>query len=416
MTSIQFNKTNLTGRVSVPNSKSILQRIMLLQALYKQTIYTPQPQDANDVHILYNALFKTQSSSNTIVIDVQDSGTGLRFLTAYLSIQEGQNFLLQGTKRLHERPIRELVEALRTIGACIEYADKDGFAPLRISGKKLIGGSIEIAANISSQYLSALCMIAPLLENGLRIQLMGTMVSASYIMMSLNVLKKQGIASTFENNIIQIGKQDTHADIQPIEGDWSSACFFYAMAMLVPQCSLFIENLNIDSYQGDKQIVVLAENFGIQTSTEKNGIRLTKKVAPSSIQSACISLKEYPDLAIPFIVACAIAYPQISFSGLHHLQYKESNRIEALQRQLKKIGIVLQYKDDVLHIVQHNIDKEVCPTLCSHNDHRIAMAMSMLAIILKRVEIENPHCVNKSFPSFWEELKLLGFEFGYADV
>ncbi len=408
---IQATSSPLKGAVQLPASKSISHRVLMIQAMCKQEIHLDNLSEAHDTVILKNLLERIKKTTEDSTLDVEDAGTPFRFLTAYASTQHGRNFVLTGSKRLCERPVRDLVEALQSIGADIEYIDKDGFAPLLIKGKKLQGGSIQIAGDVSSQFISALCMIAPSLQNGLHIEILHQKVSSSYIEMTLAIMREFGIQYTETAHQINIPPQEYTATKYTIENDWSSATFFYSMAMIADEAEITINGLLQKSFQGDSMIQHIATQFGVETIYDNHNLIIRKNHTTPISTSEVINLISHPDLAVPFIVACAIKYPSIQLTGIQHLELKESKRITALQNELKKINRALIYSDGILtcqKIVETNQSNEI--EFNTYNDHRIAMALSMLVLADYTITLDNATCVEKSFPFFFTQLQQVGIK------
>jgi 3-phosphoshikimate 1-carboxyvinyltransferase len=415
---LSYNQPKLSGSVKLPSSKSLSNRALMLQAFFPTKISIQNLSEANDTVLLDNILKQLQAfiqfnQSETPTINAEDAGTTFRFLTAYLSSLKGFEFLLTGTERMCNRPVNELVDALLHIGADISYIDKKGFPPLMIKGKDLIGGTIHINASVSSQFISALCLLAPTLEQGLTIVLEGQIVSQPYIDMTLSLMREVGIETLFKKNKISIEKQTPNQTCLTIENDWSSATFFYGMAMMSNhEVNLSLPYLNHQSLQGDSFIIKLATHFGIETSDiNGDGIRIFKNKQIVLNQNLVVDLTAYPDLAIPFIVACATCYPSITIKGIAHLEYKESKRLTALTTELKKIGIELEYNLEILTFKQiHQLDTTLQISFHTYDDHRIAMALSMLALLGIEVSLDSAECVQKSFPNYWLQLQQLGFK------
>jgi 3-phosphoshikimate 1-carboxyvinyltransferase len=408
---IQATSSPLKGAVQLPASKSISHRVLMIQAMCKQEIHLDNLSEAHDTVILKNLLERIKKTTEDSTLDVEDAGTPFRFLTAYASTQHGRNFVLTGSKRLCERPVRDLVEALQSIGADIEYIDKDGFAPLLIKGKKLQGGSIQITGDVSSQFISALCLIAPSLKNGLHIDILHQKVSSSYIEMTLAIMREFGIQCTKTSHQINIPQQEYTATKYTIENDWSSATFFYSMAMIADEAEITINGLLQKSFQGDSMIQHIAKQFGVETIYDDHNLIIRKNHTTPISTSEVINLISHPDLAVPFIVACAIKYPSIQLTGIQHLELKESKRITALQNELKKINRALIYSDGILtcqKIAETNQSNEI--EFNTYNDHRIAMALSMLALADYTITLDNATCVEKSFPFFFTQLQQVGIK------
>lgn len=408
---INFNHTALQGEILLPASKSISNRALIIQAICKKECIINNLSDANDTILLKNLLDKINRQEEEIIIDVEDAGTACRFLTSLLAIQHNKKFILKGTERMHLRPIGDLVDALVSLGANIEYIEETGFLPLKIIGTNIQGGDVHIQTTISSQFISSLCLIAPVLPLGLNIHFLSEVVSESYVEMTLNVMQKFGIAYISDKQHISIPPQEYRPQRITIENDWSSACFFYCMTFLKKEVLFYFPFLQKESIQGDAYIAKIAEQFGIESIQNEDGILLKKSNSLHSIP-ASLDLSHYPDLAIPFIVCCAISYPTILIRGLHHLEYKESERLTALTIELLKIGVELIYQNDELRFVQlEHFGQNTTVSFSTYNDHRISMALSIVSILGIDVTLDDSQCVQKSFPTFWKELEKIGFLF-----
>jgi 3-phosphoshikimate 1-carboxyvinyltransferase len=398
---------SLQAIIDLPASKSISNRVLIIQSLCEEKFEIDNLSQANDTLLLQNCLASIQEKIEIQPIQVEDAGTPFRFLTAYLSTLENKSFLLSGTDRMNERPIASLVDALNCIGANILYSKNNGFPPLLIKGKKLQANKINIDSSESSQFVSALCLIAPILQNGLIINLNEKTVSASYIEMTLSVMRDFGIEYQKTKNEIIIPTQKYSAKKYGIENDWSSACFFYAVAMIADNVVITLKGLQMKSCQGDAFVSELCQSFGIETTFENNNCIITK-TATSNCQLSIVNLKDYPDLAIPFIVACAIKYPSVQIIGIAHLVHKESNRILALQNELQKVHIFLHYENDTLTFENKMTE---CNTRTvnfnSYNDHRIVMSLNLFSLLGFTLHFDNNNCVKKSFPHYWEEFEKL---------
>ena len=404
---MQYNITkqnrNLAGEINLPASKSISNRLLIIQALNYSLSPIKNISKSDDTKIIYSVL-----NSNTNVFDVANSGTAMRFLTAFLSKIVGE-WTITGNDRMKKRPIGELVEALRELGANIEYLENEGFPPLKILGSNLTGKTIEADANISSQFISALLLIAPTLKNGLTLNLKNKIVSKPYIDLTLNILKQFGINSSFINNTIKIDNQKFIPKKFLVEADWSSASYWYEMAAFADKLDLKLYGLNKNSLQGDSAVAKIFENFGVKTTFINNGIHLTKK--ESNIKKFNIDLTDYPDLAQTLVVTCSFLKIPFKISGLETLKIKETNRINALISELSKFNIKLtETSKGILECndFQHNnIKKYIIDT---HNDHRMTLSFAPISIFNKKIIIDNIDVINKSYPAFYEDLKRVGFE------
>lgn len=393
-------KSGVTLKIS--GSKSETNRLLILQKLFGN-IQLYNESDSDDSEILAKAL-----ACNDEVVDVHHAGTAMRFLTAYYAIQPLKEVVLTGSERMKERPIGVLVDALRDLGADIIYLDKEGYPPLRVNGQKLKGGTVRLSVEVSSQYISALLLIAPFLEEGLALELVGTITSMPYIEMSLAVLQQFGVPTSFEGNLIKVSsiKQINHQEFV-IESDWSSASYYYAMVALSPLgTSLQLASYKLPSLQGDSQLIFLFKNLGVQTEVLENQIiELTKTEQLRTGFTA--DLKDTPDLAQTLAVCCFGLGIACELTGLQTLKIKETDRLVALYTELKKFGAVVTITEDSLFIapsgsVASNIVVE------TYQDHRMAMSFAPLALLVP-LQIKDANVVTKSYKNFWKDLKKLGF-------
>jgi 3-phosphoshikimate 1-carboxyvinyltransferase len=401
---ISFTSLPKNASVQLPTSKSISNRVLIIRALCNQYFAIENISNSNDTVALQEML-----SSKLLICNANEAGTAFRFMTAFLSIhQPGRTKILTGAPRLRQRPIAPLVLALQKMGADIAYTDQIGFAPLKITAVDTLQNEVTIEANISSQFISALCLIAPCLQNGLTINLSDVITSTPYIKMTLHLMLHFGIKSNFENNVIHILPQKYIAKPYIIEADWSSATFIYCALLMMQHGEIFIDKIKFSGIQGDEYIAkICATYFGLKTKIENNRIRLFLE-NNSSDTGQHFNFADAPDLAIPFIVVCAIHYQKTTISGLHTLLVKESDRVKALQTELAKVGLQLHYENDILSFsgkiaIEENVIFE------TYNDHRIAMALALIAIVHPRISITDEHVVAKSFPDYWIELGKIGF-------
>ncbi|HPI54816.1 MAG TPA: 3-phosphoshikimate 1-carboxyvinyltransferase [Chitinophagaceae bacterium] len=406
---LSLHQFSTHAQIELPASKSISHRALMIHFLCKSSVEISNLSTAHDTLLFSTALDQIRNQQQGI-IDIEDAGTPARFLVALLACQEGKEFTLTGTSRMKQRPMAALVQALRSLGAEIESLEEDNCLPLRIQGRQLKGGDVYIDASASSQFISALCMIAPLMNNGLNIHLLGKRVSESYIQMTSAVMTEWGVDIEIEDTVIRIPTKPYHASTYQVEGDWSSATFFYAMLMLQDQVSITLKGLSAKSIQGDAKIQHWAKDFGVSTTFDEDECTMASSHAIRSLASRHYDMTHHPDLAIPFIVACALQYPSTTFSGLHHLEFKESKRLTALQQELAKVGIHLHYEHDHLSFEGQLIPAENEILLQTYQDHRMAMSLSLLAIKGYSLQLDDASCVRKSFPDFWNQLSKLGFE------
>ena len=398
----------IQGSIDLNGSKSISNRVLIIDALCNNQIEMRNLSNADDTVFLQQIL-----KSDASVLDAGAGGTTYRFLTAYLSTQVGREVVLTGTERMQQRPIKILVEALRKLGADIEYVNNEDYPPLKIKGKKLKGGKISLPADTSSQFITALLLIAPTLEQGLTLELIGTIVSIPYIKMTLNIMSYFGIQSTFTDNVILV-KSGTY---QPkpffIEGDWSAASYFYAIAAMSEHAEIQLNGLTTQQIQGDSVIAKIAEKFGVQT-TYNNNSAVLKKV-PNHKQPSFLEYDflECPDLAQTVLTFCAALKSTVHCSGLQTLRIKETDRIAALDTELMKLGLATlkEIKENKWTLNPIIIENKLLDnvSIATYEDHRMAMSFAPLALILKTITIEEPNVVTKSYPLFWNDLKKLGF-------
>ncbi|UIR54559.1 3-phosphoshikimate 1-carboxyvinyltransferase [Sphingobacterium sp. SRCM116780] len=394
---------SIHGTVQLTGSKSESNRALIIQALGKGKVAIQNLSDAFDTVTLAAALQKAatpQDGFNTI--DIGPAGTAMRFLTAYLNLIKG-NFILTGSERMQQRPIGILVDALKTIGADVHYEAKSGFPPLKIEGGMFQGkDKISIKGNISSQYISALLLIASSLKKGLTLEIEGELTSRPYVTMTLNMLKEVGIQSEWQNNTIHIAPQETQEATIYVEPDWSAASYWYAIVALSKAGSIVLPGLKKNSLQGDIAIVEIMSHFGVASSFEQDGLHLTKVSEPSG--KTFFDLKECPDLAQTVVVVAAALRRDISLTGLETLKIKETDRIAALQMEIGKFGAKLIEDGTTYHIKTDEVFEPTDVSFATYEDHRMAMAFAPLSLIFKSIKIEEPHVVEKSYPDFWKHL------------
>jgi len=388
--------------IELVSSKSESNRALIIQALCKDKFEIKNISFAEDTKLLQTLIEK-----NTGEINCHHGGTTFRFLTAYFACTNS-NVILTGSQRMKERPIKVLVDALISLGANISYLENVGFPPLLIKGKKIKGGKITIDSSVSSQYISALLLIAPTLENGLTINLTGKIVSKPYLEMTLKIMHYFGIDYIYSQNKIVVEKQNYFAKNYFVENDWSAASYWYSIASMVDDCEIKIPALKKNSLQGDAILAKLFEQFGIRTSFRKEYITLQKLenfIYPNNFQ---FDFTTCPDLAQTLAVVCAALNIPAKLNGLETLSIKETNRIEAVCKELGKTGAKLSYTNNSISISKGcNFDLQNI-FFNTYNDHRMAMAFAPLVVKYKKIEIENYEVVKKSYPNFWNDLKQFG--------
>ncbi len=401
----------LEGSITLAGSKSISNRALIIQALCTDKFPIQRLANAKDTELLQVLL-----KSEKIVRDAGAAGTTFRFMTAYLALQPDTQ-ILTGSERMKQRPIGVLVEALRRLGADIEYLEKQGYPPLKIGEPIQIGRThrLSIAANTSSQYISALLMIAPTLPRGLELTLEGDIVSRPYIEMTLALMQYFGVQSRWEGNTIKIVPQDYQPKPFTVEADWSAASYYYAMAAFAETVDLQLNGLFRESVQGDAVLASMMERFGLRTAFNEQGIRITKSNEPLPPVFE-YDFIECPDLAQTMAVVCAGTGVRGMFTGLQTLSIKETDRIAALKQELAKVQTVLTAlpprfapkSNKQFYLIEGKAMVENTPVFATYEDHRMAMAFAPLAMF-GTVKIEHPNVVEKSYPDFWEDLARLGF-------
>jgi 3-phosphoshikimate 1-carboxyvinyltransferase len=389
--------------IEITGSKSESNRILLLQALFPE-LKIVNVSNSDDSQLMTNAL---KSSSD--IIDIHHAGTAMRFLTAFFAMQEGRDVTLTGSKRMKERPIKILVDALKTLGAHIEYLENDGFPPLKISGKKLTKSKVRLRANVSSQYISALLLIASKLENGLELTLEGEITSVPYIKMTLSLLEEIGVETRFKDNIILI-KPNTHKSVTNklvVESDWSSASYFYSiLALSDVGTEIALSSYKYNSLQGDSVLSEIYKHFGVSSNFKENALLLKKE--GHLLKPLALDLKDAPDIAQTIAVTCFGLGISCDLTGLHTLKIKETDRLVALKVELEKLGVKVQITNDALHLESAGKINEMI-SIATYNDHRMAMAFAPLAL-KKPIVIQDAGVVSKSYPAFWNDLKSIGFK------
>lgn len=403
---LQLNKSVLSSgnTIQITGSKSESNRVLLLQSLF-DNIQIENCSNADDRLVLKKALCQ-----NTKTVDVHHAGTAMRFLTAFYAIQKGRETILTGSSRMKERPIKVLVEALQSLGAEINYLENEGYPPLYIKGSELKGASVKLQANVSSQYISALLLIAPVLKNGLVVSLIGEVTSVPYIKMTLSLLSKVGVVTSFEGSVITVAPiVNTKKQLQKIviESDWSSASYYYScIALSSLGTTIKLSSYKKDSLQGDACLSELYKHLGVSTKFEEHSIILTK--TDHAQEEVSFNLINSPDIAQTIAVSCFGLGIACNLIGLHTLKIKETDRLVALKVELEKFGAQVSISNDSLSVNKSKIIKEGV-VIDTYQDHRMAMAFAPLALKTS-FYINNPEVVTKSYPDFWEDLKGIGFQ------
>ncbi|WP_119793149.1 3-phosphoshikimate 1-carboxyvinyltransferase [Flavobacterium anhuiense] len=393
---IDDSQLNITG------SKSETNRLLLLKALFPN-ITLANTSNSDDSEVMQKALV-----GNDEIVDIHHAGTAMRFLTAYFAVNEGREVVMTGSSRMQERPIKILVDTLRQLGVEISYEKEEGYPPIRIKGKKVTASKVTLAANVSSQYISALLLVAPKLENGLELTLEGEITSIPYIKMTLALLTDLDIKTSFEGNVIKVyPKEAVESKEMVVESDWSSASYFFSLVALSESAKITLSSYKENSLQGDSELVSLYEKMGVKTTFQNNKMTL-EKVSGFNYQDVNFELNNTPDIAQTIVVTCLGLGIGCHLTGLHTLKIKETDRLEALKTELTKLGANISVTNDSLTLVKSDtINHDV--KIGTYNDHRMAMAFAPLAIKVPII-IEDAGVVSKSYPDFWDDLKALNFQ------
>lgn len=410
--------SSIRTSIQLPASKSISNRALIIHALGKGDCLPENLSDCDDTRVMVKAL--TEGGDT---IDILAAGTAMRFLTAYFSITPGQR-ILTGTARMQQRPIQLLVDALRQLGADIAYTNREGFPPLRIRGKEpnncelknceqekkeSLCSELTLQGNVSSQYISALLMIGPMLPHGLTLHLSGNIISRPYIDLTLQLMGEFGAKAEWTSeSTITVHPQPYHSVPFTVESDWSAASYWYEMAALSEEAEIELTGLFPNSYQGDSRGRELFSQLAVETAFTPHGVKLTK--SGQRVERMEADLVDIPDLAQTFVVTCALLNIPFRFTGLQSLKIKETDRITALRNELRKLGYAIEEENDsVLYWNGERCEAEVSPLIATYEDHRMAMAFAPAALCCPSVRIAHPHVVSKSYPRYWDDLRQAGF-------
>lgn len=408
---------SVKGTVHLTGSKSECNRALIIEALSNGKVKVDNISDAADAVLLAGILRSdkqlavggnhSEIENPVPEINIGPAGTAMRFLTAFLPLQD-EEVILTGSARMKQRPIGILVDALREIGARIDYVENEGFPPIHIKGSLVQrSNKVSIKGDISSQYITALLLIAARLPLGLELHIEGELTSKPYVEMTLAMLQSAGIQHTWNDNIIAIANQEFAETSIHVEPDWSAASYWYAIAALADEAELFLPGLTQYSLQGDSVITEIMANFGITSQFKDGGVYLQKEVKP--VVRKIFDMKECPDLAQTVIVVCAALGHEATFTGLETLKIKETDRVAALQNELAKIGVKLIEKGQVYKL---DCSEKFIPEsifINTYDDHRMAMAFAPLALVVPKIEFEDADVVEKSYPAFWKDLEKVGF-------
>ncbi len=399
---------SLFTTITLPGSKSISNRALILNALSLSNYEIENLSLCEDTRVITDAF-----ASDSNVFDVRGAGTAMRFLSAFLSGVEGE-WIVRGSTRMHERPILPLVDTLTSLGANIEYLERRGYPPLKIKGQKLKGGEVYLTASVSSQFISALIMIAPTMELGLKLNLEHEVMSKPYIHLTQKMMEDYGVRIKWSNDTITVKPQPYTPVRYYVEPDWSAASYWYSFVALMPEAEVRLKGLKKNSLQGDANIINLFSDLGVETVFEEDGIMLKKKAIKA--KKFFHNFINEPDLAQTFTVACCLMNIPFFFSGLQTLKIKETDRIVALISELKKLGYVLRETENGIL----EWDGERCLTdetivIETYEDHRMAMSFAPASLKFENMYINHPEVVSKSYPSFWDDMQQGGFKLNELD-
>ena len=398
MIEISSNNKTIYGSIDLESSKSISNRLLIIKELCKTKFEIQNLSNARDTKILFEILsnYKTRKDLNC-----EDAGTALRFIIAFLATREGI-WKVSGSKRMHERPVKPLIDCLKDLGTEIKYLENKGFPPIEIKSKKLKSKKLSLAGDISSQFISALLLVAPTIENGLTLEITSKVLSKPYIAMTLGLMSEFGIEHSWKNNVIKVKQQNYLAKNIKVENDWSAASFWYSFLALSKSGEIKIPNLYANSFQGDSVLSSIYFKLGIKTEFNEDSIILnkTKNVA----KELELDLSNHPDLALPIIVTCCGLGIKAHLMGLESLNIKESNRLECIKQELRKFNISCEIDSTSIKIKENQNIVQPTSIIECHNDHRIAMSIVPLCMKVDSIKFDDKKVVNKSYPKFWKDI------------
>lgn len=395
---LSHHKKPIQGTIQITGSKSESNRLLILQQFFKN-LKIENLGNSDDAQYMQKAL-----ASNEVEVDISHAGTAMRFLTSFFSVYEGRETILTGSKRMKERPIKILVDALRSLGADISYVENEGYPPIKIIGRKLTENKVKINGGVSSQYISSLLLIAPSLENGLELEFEGKITSVPYINMTLGLLSELGIENSWEENTVKVAATKSIKDTTAVvESDWSSASYYFSLASLSEGATITLKSYKESSLQGDSSLIGFYRELGVSTSFDENSITLQKNLACKSHVE--FDLASAPDIAQTIAVTCFGMGVSCDLTGLHTLKIKETDRLEALKSELTKLGAEIEVTDKSLHLkLSTKIHSDVL--IKTFDDHRMAMAFAPL-LLKTAIEIEDANVVSKSYPDFWRDIETI---------
>lgn len=409
---------NINGKVKLTGSKSIANRVLLIQALTQGSFEIENISESDDTNTLIQLL-----KSDAYELDAHHAGTTFRFMTAYLAVR-GENRVLTGSARMKQRPVGPLVSALNALGCDVQYLENEGYPPLKFGPlKSELSNEVSVPGNISSQYLSALLMVAPVLPHGLKLTILDDLVSKPYLEMTLSVMGYFGVTHTWEGNVITVPHQNYKAKPFFVEADWSAASYYYSIASIADSAEIVLEGLSEDSLQGDSAIAKISESFGIDTFYENRTVKIVKKKGAQVKELLEYNFIKQPDIAQTVFAMCAAQGMQGLFTGLQTLFIKETDRIKAFQTELAKLNVYLSKvpsrfinsEEQDYYMTDGKASYETIPVFDTYQDHRMAMALAPLAL-QHTIAVNEPNVVSKSYPEFWNDLKKLGFEIEETEI
>ena len=396
----------IEGEIDLPASKSISNRVLLLNALCATPGRLSNLAQCDDTDAVLSALAQPDASE----VNIGAAGTAMRFLTAYFATREGREVVIDGTERMRQRPIRVLVDALRQLGADIEYVKAEGYPPLKITGTRLHGGALTVSGSVSSQYITAILLIAPVI-GGIALTIEGEIMSRPYIDMTLALMARYGVKAEWRENVIHVPAGEYTALDFTVEADWSAASYWWAMQAIVPQSRITLKGLEPQSLQGDSRIAELMSQMGVTGNWCGRYLDLRSNGGVGCCCSTFADLSGTPDIAQTLVVMLCLMGRPFRITGLRTLRIKETDRLEALRTELRKLGYVVKVEgDDAISWHFETTAAEASPHICTYHDHRMAMAFAPAAIRFPGLIIDDAQVVSKSYPLFWEHLRQAGFK------
>lgn len=396
----------IEGEIDLPASKSISNRVLLLNAFCATPGRLSNLAQCDDTDAVLLALAQPDASE----VNIGAAGTAMRFLTAYFATREGREVVIDGTERMRQRPIRVLVDALRQLGADIQYVEAEGYPPLKITGTRLHGGALTVSGSVSSQYITAILLIAPVI-GGIALTIEGEVMSRPYIDMTLALMARYGVKAEWRENVIHVPAGEYTALDFTVEADWSAASYWWAMQAIVPQSRITLKGLEPQSLQGDSRIAELMSQMGVTGNWCGRYLDLRSNGGVGCCCSTFADLSGTPDIAQTLVVMLCLMGRPFRITGLRTLRIKETDRLEALRIELRKLGYVVKVEgDDAISWHFETTAAEASPHICTYHDHRMAMAFAPAAIRFPGLIINDAQVVSKSYPLFWEHLRQAGFK------